>query len=231
MVLFTQEGQTIVASLTGYGEWVPPASADDFLACVRDLVQDDVYALVRDAEPIDDIATYRFPAGHRRRYERLRRHPPGLISTGDSICCLNPVYGAGVTIAAELAVLLGDCLRRTDDQAGLPRRFYAGADRITRAPWLMSTLSDRVINPPSRPSPATALTAFYMRRVAATAARDPEVATALFESVGMIASPLTLARPRFLARVLLPTRRSPAARPPGLRQAINPAQENRRAPA
>jgi 2-polyprenyl-6-methoxyphenol hydroxylase-like FAD-dependent oxidoreductase len=197
MVLFAQENGMWVLSLTGYDGFTPPKDGGGFLAAVREFGTQDMYDAVSAAEPCSEIAAYRFPAGHLRRYERLHRHPEGLLSTGDSICCLNPIYGTGITVAAELAVLLDRCLDQPRS-ADLPRRYYAGAASIVRAPWRMTTLLDRTLNPVGRFSPTSRLARSYLQRVARSAASDPLLATTLIECLGMIAPPERLFHPKIL---------------------------------
>ena len=45
----------------------------------------DVYAAIRDADPLTDLVVHRTPASVRRRYERLRRFPAWQLSAGGDL--------------------------------------------------------------------------------------------------------------------------------------------------
>ena len=126
-------------SLTGILGDQPPTDREGFLAYVQSLPVPEIYKAVRDAEPMGEAMTFRFPASVRRRYERLSRVPDGLLALGDAACVFNPVYGQGMTVAAIGARMLGDHL-----QAGPPRpaAFFKHLAKIIDAPWDMAAGAD-----------------------------------------------------------------------------------------
>lgn len=202
--LFPIEGDRWIAILAGQLRDYPPADLPGFLEFAGSLPVDDLRRNLASLEPLDDGATYRFPSNLRRRYERMSRHPEGLVALGDALCSFNPIYGQGMTTAALVAAELGACLRRHSDVAGLPARFYRRAARVIDAPWQMTTFED-FRNPEvvgERP-PAYPLIAGALARVHRATSRDREVALHFLRAMHMIEKPTALLRPDRLARVLL----------------------------
>src|SRR5208282_3810580 len=58
------------------------------------------------AERLGDVVRFGFSASVWRHFERLEAFPRGLLPFGDVICCFNPVYGQGMSVAAQEALLL-----------------------------------------------------------------------------------------------------------------------------
>ncbi|HET9292411.1 MAG TPA: FAD-binding monooxygenase, partial [Actinomycetes bacterium] len=76
------EGDRWMLTLGGILGDHPPTDPDGFLEFARSLQFPDIYETVRDAEPLDDPVSFRFPASVRHRYERLGRFPDGLLVVG-----------------------------------------------------------------------------------------------------------------------------------------------------
>jgi 2-polyprenyl-6-methoxyphenol hydroxylase-like FAD-dependent oxidoreductase len=210
LVLIAEEQDRWVLTLIGYDRHHPPADDEGFLAFVETAAPPDLFAAVRDAEPLDDIVTYRFRSNLRRRYERLRRFPSGLLIFGDALCSSNPAYALGMSVAALQAVALRDSL--ASDDGDLARRFFRAAAKPIDMAWQLAVGSDlalpQVQGP--RPLPARVINA-YVNRVLTAAERDRVVAEQ-FLRVAALQDPVTrLFRPSTALRVLLGSlRRGPA---------------------
>jgi 2-polyprenyl-6-methoxyphenol hydroxylase-like FAD-dependent oxidoreductase len=209
-VLFAEEQDRWVLTLIGYDRHHPPADPEGFLAFAENVAPPDVFAAICDAAPLDDIVTYRFPANLRRRYERVRRFPSGLLVFGDALCSTNPAYALGMSVAALQAVALRDSL--ASDDGDLARRFFRAAARPIDMAWQLTAGSDlalpQVQGP--RPLPARVINA-YVNRVLTAAERDRVVAER-FLRVAALQDPVTrLFRLPTALRVLLGNlRRRPA---------------------
>jgi 2-polyprenyl-6-methoxyphenol hydroxylase-like FAD-dependent oxidoreductase len=212
LVLFAEEQDRWVLTLIGYDRHHPPTDPEGFLGFVETVAPPDVLAAIRDAEPLDDIVAYRFPANIRRRYERLRRFPAGLLVFGDALCSSNPAYALGMSVATLQAAALQDTLAGGDHDLG--RRFFRAAAKPVNMAWQLTTGSDlalpQVQGP--RPLPVRVINA-YVNRVLTAAERDPTVAER-FLRVASLQDPATrLFQPSTARRVLLGSlrrRRAPA---------------------
>jgi len=134
---------------------VEPSSPDlkDFLDLVRRLRTPTIFDAIKNAKPLDRIHRFGFPESLWRHYERLVDLPRGLLVLGDAMCRFNPVYGQGMTIAAQEASLLKDLLQERsaakDSLDGLERAFYIRALPSVAAAWSLSAAPD-FIDPRTR---------------------------------------------------------------------------------
>jgi 2-polyprenyl-6-methoxyphenol hydroxylase-like FAD-dependent oxidoreductase len=202
LVLFAEEQDRWILTLIGYDGHHPPTDPEGFLAFVETVAPPDVFTTIRDAEPLDDIVAYRFPANLRRRYERLRRFPAGLLVVGDALCSTNPAYALGMSVAALQAAALRDTLASGDRDLG--RRFFRAAAEPVNMAWQLTVGSDLALPQAQglRPLSVRVINA-YVNRVLIAAERDPAVAER-FLRVASLQDPATrLFRPYTALRVAL----------------------------
>jgi len=128
-----------------FGDY-PPRDAEGFLAFAQALHTPKLYDLIKDAERVSDITTYRFPTSVQRHYERLTTFPEGFLVLGDAISSFNPFYGQGMSSAAlqvqALQQLLAERAAGAQGLDGLALSFFPPAAQIIETPWTLTSNQD-----------------------------------------------------------------------------------------
>jgi flavin-dependent dehydrogenase len=200
------EGDRWMVTLGGMLGDHPPTDHSGFESFASTLPVSDIHELITDAEPLEDAVPHRFRGSLRRYYERLPDPPDGFLIIGDALCSFNPLYAQGMTVAAQQALALRDCLR--DNGPGLPHRFYRKAAKLIDVAWEMSTNSD--LNHPGvegRRSLRTRLVNRYVHRAHTVAHVDPAVARTFMRVANLVAPTTALLTPGMAIRVLGKTSR------------------------
>ncbi|MCW5702232.1 MAG: FAD-binding monooxygenase [Bradyrhizobium sp.] len=172
-----------------------------FAAFAGSLPTSEIYDIVAHAEPLTDFITYRYPANLRRRYENLTDFPKGYLVVGDAICSFNPVYGQGMTVAAQEAALLQQCLEAGD--ADLARRFFAAARDAIDIPWDIAVGNDlRHPKVQGRRSLKVRFVNWYIGKLHLAARYDAQLAIAFLRVANLEAPPTLLLSPGNVLRVI-----------------------------
>ena len=199
------EGDRWIVTLCGFlGDHAPTDDAG-FVEFAQSLPAPDVYNVIREAEPVSEVSTYKFPASLRRRYERLERFPGGLLVLGDALCSFNPLYGQGMSVAAVEAEILRDCLAEQEgkNDSDLYHRFFRRAARFVDTPWSLTAGADFAYSGVEGKRPmGTDLINAYMVRVHRAATKDHAVCRTFFEVIHLLRPPSHLFRPGIAWRAL-----------------------------
>lgn len=200
-VVVAQEGDRWIVTLGGYNGDFAPLDPDGFVDFARRLPTPEIYNLLKEAEPLTEPLPYRFPANLRRRYERLTRFPDGYLVFGDAICSFNPVYGQGMTVAANEALVLQECLAQ--GSANLAQRFFKGVSPVVDGPWQVAVGNDLQL--PHVEGARTRMDRFinwYIGKLHIAARTDAAISVAFLRVVNMMAPATDLLKPAMALRIL-----------------------------
>ncbi|MFI7541587.1 hypothetical protein [Actinoplanes sp. NPDC049599] len=181
-----------------------PGDAASFEAYARSLPDPIVADLIARAEPLGEPVPYRFPSSRRRLFEKLARHPAGLLTVGDAVCSFNPIYGQGMTVAALAAVALGETLQRHGSAtAAAARDYYRAAAGLIAVPWRFAVGNDFAYPETAGPRPrGAAFSNWYGRRVTIASQVSAELSRTYLDVQQLLAPPSALLRPAVIARAL-----------------------------
>ncbi|MFC8043156.1 FAD-dependent oxidoreductase [Nocardia sp. NPDC057353] len=199
LAMFAVEGGRHIVTLIGFGGEKPPVDTAEFASYAAHFAPADVVDALARAEYPDPSASFRYKANLRRRYERLSAFPDGLLVTGDTLCSFSPVYGQGMTVAAiQMAVLRTVLESGTGD---LARRFYRAVRPEIDHAWQLTVAADGAMPHVTPEGPVARAAVAALDPILIAAERDPRVAAALFQVIGLVERPSSLLTPELLARI------------------------------
>jgi len=205
-VLLPMEAGRWILTLYGAHGDAPPGDVEGFLAFARQLRTSTVYNAVRNAEIQGEIARFAFPASARRHFERVEAFPRGLLPVADAICCFNPAFGQGMSVAAQEACILRQLLARlsagVNPLARLAPAFLADIEAVIATPWAVANVD--FVYPQTRGERPADFdgTMKFMAALGRLAAREPPVHKLMTE-VRQLLKPLSVYHePAFAQRVM-----------------------------
>jgi 2-polyprenyl-6-methoxyphenol hydroxylase-like FAD-dependent oxidoreductase len=236
-MLLPAENSTWILAIAGINGEVPPMDAVEMADFARGFDSSVIADVMASSEALSDPVAHRFRTNQRRHVEALPRFPTGWVLVGDAVCSYNPIYGQGMTAAAQQAEALGNALDHTGAvNQRFARSYFRAAARIVSTPWSIAVGGDFLYAGTKGMKPfATDLLNRYMERVTRAGQCDKRVVIRLNEVTSLVRRPQSLMSPAFALRVLRKARQadrseaaSSGARNPltTTRKPESPASEN-----
>lgn len=200
-VILAQEGDRWIVTIGGYLGDRAPSDEKGFLEFAKSMPAQEIYEVIKDAEPLSELLPYKLLTNQRYHYEKMARFPENYLVFGDAICSFNPVYGQGMTVAALESLALQNCLARGSQN--LRERFFKEASKVVDIAWSIAANNDLRITQVERTrSPMVSFLNWYMSKLHVAARRDRVVAIAFLQVSNLMVSPKSLMHPRIALRVL-----------------------------
>ncbi|MFJ9058754.1 FAD-dependent monooxygenase [Streptomyces sp. NPDC102409] len=216
-VLTPVAGGKWMVSLFESGGAQPPTDHESFLRAAGALRHPILRQVIERATPLGPVYVSSRTENRRRHYEKLRRWPDQFLVIGDAMAALNPVYGHGMSVAVQSALLLDSMLRSHGTSVGITYRLRHALARQVDAAWRIATTSDLKYpwaEGTFAPGPASRIGRRYIDRVAAVAPANRAAATVTLELGQLLVAPTATLRPRVLAAALFGGGRPASAEPP-----------------
>ncbi|MET7981895.1 FAD-dependent oxidoreductase [Streptomyces sp. NPDC005281] len=211
------EGGRWLVTLSGSHGGQPTGDNGAFLPFALSLPHPVIGELLEGAEPETDVVTSHSTANKRRYYEKAARWPDGFAVLGDAVAGYNPVYGHGLSVAAQSVIALRRVLRRQDLRApGTARRVQRAVARPVENAWNLAVGQD-VFYPGASDQPPTRLEkslAAFVDKAVEAGSRNPRALRILLDVMSMESPPARLLMPDMLALVCLGRKKPNLEGPP-----------------
>ena len=203
-LILPAENNSAQVVLAGRGKDIPPLDGNEFLSYARQLPTQTIYHAIKDTKRLTQIAPFYFPESRWRHFARAPDFPCGLLPIGDAICRFNPVYGQGMTVAAQEANLLFELLQTLDGErlATLVPAFLTKAEAVVADPWMMSAIPDFIYPETTGERPRDFQDRLnFQRALGRLAVRDAELYELLLEIRHVLTPLARLDDPSIVSRV------------------------------
>jgi 2-polyprenyl-6-methoxyphenol hydroxylase-like FAD-dependent oxidoreductase len=211
------EGNKWLVTLSGTRGGEPSSDPEAFETFARAVRHPIVAELIADAEPLTDVVVSRSTVNRRRYFERIRHWPDGFVVLGDAVASYNPVYGHGMSVAAQGAVALRRSLGKSSlHNPGLARQVQRAVARPVSVAWNLSTGQDIFYPDVTGGSPTVLdrLLGSYVDRLQQTATGSFRVSSALADVMTLQAPVTRLVRPDVVVAAVRGPLRPPLDAPP-----------------
>jgi 2-polyprenyl-6-methoxyphenol hydroxylase-like FAD-dependent oxidoreductase len=199
------EGNRWMILLAGAGKDYPPTDEAGFMQFARSLPDQTIYQALNAAEPLTPIYGYRDLANRARHFERLRALPAALLVIGDAACSFNPIYGQGMTAAAQHALVLSECLHAMPfSSPDFPSFFQRKLAKANQPIWQLATTSDYRLPGTSGPQPGVVerWVFRYMDRILPLCATDRYTFETFLSVIHLIRPATSLFQPAIALKAL-----------------------------
>ncbi|TPQ15531.1 pyridine nucleotide-disulfide oxidoreductase [Streptomyces sporangiiformans] len=217
-VLLPIEGGQWLVTLSGTTGGEPSAADDDFVRFAREELRHPILGeLLAHAEPLTDVGFTRTTANRRHYYERLPAWPENLTVLGDALAAYNPIYGHGMSVAAQSALALREVIRRQGwGSPGLARRIQKAVAGPVNAAWDLATGQDVFYPGATRNGPTLRerIVAAYVDRLLHTAMGNGRIARRLTDVTSLQRGGHVLLAPSVLLAAAIGPLKPPLAGPP-----------------
>jgi len=135
-----KNGDRYMVALSGALEDHASRDKEGFLNHAKLLANDKIYQFIKNSSSISDFSYFKSPENIRRYYEKLSNPPKGIISIGDTIAVVNPIYGQGMTVIAYEAKALQKSLKQ--GLKNIETRYYKEITPTINIAWDVTSGED-----------------------------------------------------------------------------------------
>ncbi|WP_314246337.1 NAD(P)/FAD-dependent oxidoreductase [Streptomyces sp. DSM 40907] len=204
------------ATLSGTRGGQPTGDPDAFIPFAKAVRDPIVGELLEGRKPLTDVAVTQGTANRRIYFEKAEL-PDGFFAVGDSVATFNPLYGQGMSVAAQGILAVRTLLRAKGlEHPGIGREAQRAIAPQVSTAWELATSQD-ILYPGATgmtPRAGSGLLNGYVNRLMTGATTDEALTAALLNVLTMSIAPTHWLHPSVVWHVLRASDRGALKAPP-----------------